>query len=142
MTWRRFLAGLGIIGIAYAALPESANYSQSKGTYEETEDKSIEGDFTLTGGEYKTTKSLDVKGKFFWGKDAEFDHGAAPLILRGEIEVEEKSKLVIDPAQYATEAIYNLETGMLIHATGALLSATGSHIETYSPSLGHVIIAP
>ena len=53
------------------------------------------------------------------------------------LSVDKKSRTIIIPASYGPS--YS-ETGVLLYATGALISSTGSRIEWFHPSLGTVLI--
>src|SRR3990167_2196899 len=52
--------------------------------------------------------------------------------------VEPDSRTVIDPAVYASHAIFSGST--LLYGTGDLITATGSHVEGFIPNLGNVLI--
>ena len=54
-----------------------------------------------------------------------------------DLNVEKKKRTIVIPARYGPAYT---ETGMVLYATGALITATGSRTEIYTPSLGSVLI--
>ena len=84
-----------------------------------------------------------VFGDFYLGKDAVFDNkGLLCFSDRyGEINVhtEEKTRTIIIPANYGP--VYSM-TGAILFGTGTLVTATGSRIEIYTPSVGNVCTLP
>lgn len=100
----------------------------------------VNGSLRIDGGTFRMgRKPLRVTGTFTLDRDATFIPGSAPLIFNdtATIHVTPRTRTIIIPAAYGP--LYS-QTGAVLYGTGELITATGSRTETYTPSLGHVII--
>ena len=149
-------AGLAIAGVIYVLIAVLdgdvkkimlSEYRQGTGSYivQDGNGKDaeliIEGPFMMTGGTFRKGKEpMTVKGDFYLGKDAVFEHGGGLLIIEGDVKlhVEKKpGKVTIIPAVYGPR--YS-ETGAVLFGTGEVVTATGSTTEYFTPSIGRVLI--